>query len=185
MRHTRLRLRAYCNISQVLYARSVKLSAPFQSLGESVCLTVYFKDFDGLVRRTCCKAAAVIVEDSIMLESQRCQLCVRASFGHSTHTIMSSWPELDMTCACGGGSTLSTTVEDYAHLRPEPYHVQGYMCNEKSLQTFTNTPSFINGCVGRKAQSGHNNCGCGDIGRRTDCQEFRNLHRAYTPPDLK
>lgn len=69
MRRTRLRLRACYNISQPIYVRSVKHFAPFQGLGESVCLPIYFEDFDRLVGRTCCKTTAVVVEDSIVLES--------------------------------------------------------------------------------------------------------------------
>ena len=71
MRRTKLRLRACYNVSQVLCVPSAKPSAPFQGLGEFVCLAVYFKDFDRLVGRTCCQPAAVVVEGSIMLESPR------------------------------------------------------------------------------------------------------------------
>jgi hypothetical protein len=100
MRHTKLRLRACYNVSQVLCMPSTKLSAPFQGLSEFVRLAVYFKDFDCLVGRTCCQAATVVVKGSIMLESPPCQLSTRGGLGILAHTIMSSWPELDMTCAC-------------------------------------------------------------------------------------
>jgi len=41
---------------------------PFQGVGEPMSFSIYFKDLDGLVGRTCCKSATVIVKDSIVLQ---------------------------------------------------------------------------------------------------------------------
>jgi hypothetical protein len=44
---------------------------PFQCLGQSVRIAFYFEDLDCAIRRAGCEAAAVVIEDCIVLG--RCQ----------------------------------------------------------------------------------------------------------------
>jgi len=69
-----------------------------ESVGEAVGVVgLDGEDFDGQVGGTGCESAAVVIEDGIVLNCSQFT-CVCCSVG-VTRTIMSSWPELDITCA--------------------------------------------------------------------------------------
>jgi hypothetical protein len=82
----------------------------FERLDEPVRFVLDFENFDGAVGGAGCEAPAVVVEDGVVLGGgcQSCwlwemllscwrQLCALKVKGR---TIMSSWPELEITCAC-------------------------------------------------------------------------------------
>ena len=60
--------------------------------------SIYFKDLDGLVGRTCCKSATIIIKDSIVLQRSESSVTTKFLFGSFILTIISSWPELEITC---------------------------------------------------------------------------------------
>jgi hypothetical protein len=88
-----------------------------------VRLSINFKDLDRLVGRTCCKSATIIVKDSIVLQKTAVVSHNDISFESFLLTIISSWPELEITCVCEvtsvvrfGCGTSSGTDHDADHI---------------------------------------------------------------------